>query len=747
MMEEHKISSIKVRIWQVRSHVRGLMPDEQMLQVVAAFTILRRIDCLIGKYSKESSSFYVDNSERLSDERLAEKLCEISGGYPFYNYSGYNFREILLSPNSIEVIMNSYLQGFSDNVREILNGMSFYQNIAILQRRSRFLAELFELFTQLDLSEKSVDNEDFVELISSLFDGGGYMTGEISTDHELSNLISGCLLSEDLRTNKDEFVTIYDPVCGTGGMLATAGLKAKSFAIHQSNICLYGQEISLFPYAVSKALVLLLGNDNSMVHYGNTLTEDSFGNMHFQYILADMPLGLHWGAIRDRIEMESIDPSGRFSIGLPSIVDSQFLFIEHIVSKMDKCGCRAAFMTTGTILAAGSAISGESRIRRWLFENDMIETIIALPGGVLSFTSIPVYLWILTNKKKESIKGKVRLIDMSMREDTKRRLSFGKGFYDSILSLYKRADKDSSLIRIVDNNDFGFYEVDILGNGKKKEKIKISLSTDINEFIAQERQPYTSEELTVDYSSVEKGYSIEFGKFFATDEIIIPALNEASDELSPLFTALSQLKKMVANVSKNTEDVAHSWTKIPLRAVIEVVNGASRPPIASDNGLPILSAAYLEGKKDDNILYAVTPKTKCATDNDVIIATKGRSDFVGKVYKGTDGILSPSFSAIKCIEDSIITPRYLYYLIKGHEKNLQAAAKGGAIKSLDTNSILDMKCLIPSIDEQIAITSYLDEVVGIIDVVIRSIHSSDSIFSQYRQTLIENAVRGKLKIS
>ena len=158
MMEAQNKSSIVNQIWQVCSRIRGLYPYEQMLQVVVAFTILRRIDCLIEKYAQESESFYKKYSERLTDERLAEKLCEISGGYQFYNYSGYNFRGILSSSDSIEVVMNSYLQGFSDNVMEILEGMNFHQNLATLLRQSRLLVELFEQFAQLDMSEKSVDN-------------------------------------------------------------------------------------------------------------------------------------------------------------------------------------------------------------------------------------------------------------------------------------------------------------------------------------------------------------------------------------------------------------------------------------------------------------------------------------------------------------------------------------------------------------------------------------------------------------
>ena len=300
-----------------------------------------------------------------------------------------------------------------------------------------------------------VDNEEFLELISSLMP---YGAREMYTPQDLSNLICECLLAKDIRKSVDDMASIYDPVCGTGNMLANAGEKAKRFAIHQENISLYGQDVSSFPSAIAKALVLLSGNEFSKVCYGNTLTDDQFPNHKFQYILADMPLGLQWRPIKERIEKESYDANGRFSIGLPSTSDSQFLFIEHILSKMHPDGSRAAFISTGNVLWGGTVNSGESRIRRWLFENDMVETIMALPGGLLAATSIPVYLWILSSRKEQNHIGKVRLIDLSIQEEKGSRLSIGKGFVESAVALYK-SEEDSTLSQTINNEQFGFYEV------------------------------------------------------------------------------------------------------------------------------------------------------------------------------------------------------------------------------------------------------------------------------------------------
>ncbi len=738
-MTEQRNKAYLTRIWQVLSHVKGVMPDMQLQQVAIAFTFLRRIDCLIGKYAHESASFFSKNGERFNDERLAEKLCEISGGYPFFNYSGYTFKGILTANNSIEVVMNSYIQGFSKNVQEILDGMNFNQNLAIMQRQSRYLVELFDLFSEMDMSASSVDNEEFLELISSLMP---YGAREMYTPQNLSNLICECLLAKDIRKSVDDMASIYDPVCGTGNMLANAGEKAKRFAIHQENISLYGQDVSSFPSAIAKALVLLSGNEFSKVCYGNTLTDDQFPNHKFQYILADMPLGLQWRPIKERIEKESYDADGRFSIGLPSTSDSQFLFIEHILSKMHPDGSRAAFISTGNVLRGGTVNSGESRIRRWLFENDMVETIMALPGGLLAATSIPVYLWILSSRKEQNQIGKVRLIDLSIQEEKGSRLSIGDGFIKSAVALYKSWD-NSPLSMIVKNEQFGCYEVGLLENGKKKETVTISLDTDIEQFVEKERQPYAKGKITVDYSSVEKGYSVDFGKFFKTEDARIDSLEESSKNLMSIINELndlnSDLKHLINQTEQNT--ISKTWKELPLHAATKAVIGFAKPiEVDETNGLPLISVSSLRGYSNEETRYTITTRTRCSSSKDALIIVTGANS--GEVFRGVEGIVPSTLAVVKCTDKGIITPEYLYYLLKGYERSIQLLTRGAAIKSLNMKQLSDFKCLIPPVEEQLRIAAYLDGFVGKLDRIIASLNSKDSIISAYRQTLIENIVRG-----
>ena len=717
------------------------MPDINIQQLALSFTFLRRIDCLIGKYAKECETFYSKNRERLSEERLYSELKVLSGGFPFYNYSGYTFNGILLANNSVDVVLNSYLQGFNWSVVNVLRGMNFQQNLSILQRQSRYLVDLLKFFSEIDLTVSTIDNADFVELISYILSLNTGDKGVYCSPIALSKLISECLFSKDLRNSKDKDITIYDPVCGTGSLLASAAERAKTIAIHQDNIGLYGQEIAVFPCAISMALVLLSGNENSKVLYGDTLTEDMFADNRFQYIVADLPLGLQWRHLKERIEKECTDTNGRFFMGLPNYSDSQFLFIEHIISKMDPQGSRAAFITSASVLWSGTATSGESRIRRWIFEKDLVETIIALPSGTLTSTNIPVYLWILSNKKNAAQKGKVRLINASSIGRNNRLNGIDDDFAQSIIDEYK-SNIVSIRSEIVNNEQFGYYEVDLLENGKKKERVTISLDTDIHEFVTKERQPYAKGEITIDYTSVEKGYSVQFEKIFPQEKEDIASLAVATKDLVPVIDTITALKADIVKIQGRSE--SKSWTVYPLRVATEVVFGINRPPVENSEGLPLLSVPFLRKPSSDVSLYEVTSKTKCSTVNDAIVIVRGEN--TGEIFKGVDGILTPSVATIKCTDEKIIAPQYLYYLLKGYEKEIRSLAKGAAIKSLDSKSIPDLKCMIPPVEEQLKLAAYLDYIVGKIDEVISVLGSTDNVFSSYRQTLIENVVRGGVLI-
>ncbi len=702
-MKDIKTRDIQERIWQACSNVSNVMVGLSKYETIIAFIFLRRIDCLIELYARECASFYSENRQILSDERLDENLKNISGGYIFYNYSGYTFNGILKSNYSLETVLNSYLQGFSKNVLDILEGLNFKHNVAILMRKSRYLVELLQNFSEIDLSNKSIDNEVFVNLIIS-FAANNLKKKEACTPLNLSNLICKCLLYDDSIANK----TIYDPTCGTGRMLANAGLMVKG----KENVSLYGQDISEFSSAIAKALVLFIGDEHCQIEHGNTLTDDMFSNRHFQYILSVFPFGISWRPFKEKIEKEFYQDNGRFSLGLPSERDSQFLFIEHIISKMDTNGSRVAFITTESALWNGNANSGESRIRKWLFENDMVETIISLPIGALDYTDIKTCLWILSNKKKSFQKGHVRLIDTSVLTEGKKKISMDSKFVDTVVSEYQ-SWTHSSMSTIVSNEKFGFYEVELLENGKKSETVTIPLDTDIIDFVKKERQPYAKSIVTVNYSSAEKGYEVKFEKYFKPKEILPTPLKETANNVSSIIDAITTLSPFIKQIGNLKDDKFNSnmWKEKPLRAFIEIIKGR---------------------RTEVEVI-----KTE------VYIKVKGQN--VGEVQKYPLPKSSVNYATIRCTNKELIASEYLYYLLKGYEKAFMSFGSGMVLKRIDTQAILDFKCLIPPIGEQMRIVSYLDSIVNKIDIIIKTLNSTDNTFTTFRQALIENVVQGKVR--
>lgn len=734
------------------------LSETQVLELAIAFTFLRRIDCLIWEYGDESYYFYEENKDKLSDKQLDEKLKEISGDQPFYNYSSYYFEGIINSGYSIEVTINSYLQGFSSNITDILDGLNFRQNVAILQRRSVYLVDLFNFFYDLDLSKSSLHNKQFIELIAELISDSSRNVGLFPTPVGLSKLICECLFCDEackgLIYGNDYGTTIYDPVCGTGSLLAYAGEKAKVIYDYEEELILRGQEISQLSSAVANALVLLTGGQYSYVEGVNTLTKEKTNDVEYKFIVGNLPLGLSWAPFKERIQKESLIENGRYSRGLPSTNDSQFLFIQDIVSKMDCLGGRAAFISSSYVLQGGSIKSGEARIRMWLIESGFVETIIALPTGILQYTNTPVYLWILSscdsningdNEFCKRMEGKVRLIDATQLVSSNNHFSVDDKFIDNVLKEYKSLE-NTSATKIINKDELGFYEVGLLENGRKKETVSISLDTDIKEFVEKERKPYAKGEITIDYASVEKGYSVDFSKFFKSEELPVASIGDESNRMLSVLTEINVLKKDIEAVVRHSTDspVSDVWKELPLHAAIEIIQANTRPQVIDMRGLPIISVSYLRGEKDDEELYAVTNNTKRISSTDVIYVKTGAN--AGEVFRGVDGILSPTLAAIRCSNDFLITPQYLYYLLKGYEKTLRAMTSGASIKTLSTKSILDFKCLIPTVEEQTKIVAFLDDIVDKIDNIIKNIGSSNNIFSEYRQTLIENAVRGKLNL-
>ena len=377
----------------------------------------------------------------------------------------------------------------------------------------------------------------------------------------------------------------------------------------------------------------------------------------------------------------------------------------------------------------------------------MVETVIALPERTLPRTRASIYLWILSNKKTEAQKGCVRLIDASSFKDSNRP-EFREKIMESIIAEYKN-DRNTTMSLIVKNEQLGFYEIGLLEDGRKKEMIKIPLDVDINEYIQKEHQPFAKGIISVDYNSVEKGYVVSFDKFFKSEYAKVEPLNIVSQELISFLDSVNSIRSDIERTrclrENRTTSELWGWREQSLRSLIDVVNGGNRPSTLSKDGLPVLSVAYLRKQSSEELTYAVTSKTKCASAKDVLIIMRGENS--GEIFRGIDGIMGPSIASMKCKNEKLVNPRYLYYLLKGYEKSLKTKAKKSPINSLDIQTILDFKCLIPPIEEQFKILSFIDHFVERIDIVIKSLNNADNVFTKYRQILIENVIQGKVIIN
>ena len=391
-------------IWRICNLLRGPYKRNEYRKVILPLTVLRRFDCVLAA--------------------TGTKVPE-PGDPQFYNESRLNFRLLLDDPNSIAQNLNAYIEAFSPNVRQIMERFGFVEHIERMDEKN-LLFQVVQEFSNVDLSPARVDNTQmgyvFEELIRIGAEQSNEEAGEHFTPREVIRLMVSLLLSPepDLATSY-VVKTIYDPACGTGGMLSTADVFLRE---HNSEARphLFGQDLNDESWAVCKSDMLIKGENSENIVLGDVFTDDGHvrsplgAPMKFDYMLANPPFGVEWKQQQSVINRErsTLGDRGRFGAGLPRINDGSLLFLQHMLSKMhpaDDGGSRVAIVFNGSPLFTGDAGSGESNIRKWIIENDWLETIVALPDQLFYNTGISTYIWVLTNRKEQRRRGKIQLID------------------------------------------------------------------------------------------------------------------------------------------------------------------------------------------------------------------------------------------------------------------------------------------------------------------------------------------------
>jgi type I restriction enzyme M protein len=528
-------------IWQVADDIlRGTFKPHEYGDVTLPFVVLRRLDQVLRDRKDEVLAAHDRFKDSFDPDQLEEVMMGQTGGLGFFNVSRFDLERLSQDANNVEVNFNAYVNGFSANVREILGHYNL-DRVAEKLAKNDLLFLMADKFTEVDLHPDRVSNHEmgsiFEELLRRFSEMSNETAGEHYTPREVIRLMVRLLFAEHEGDLQGDIVrSVFDPACGTGGMLSIA--KEQVEAVNPSaDVLLFGQEINDQSYAIAKSDFLVTGEDPDNIRLGSSLSQDRFQGQRFDFMLSNPPFGVSWKKERRVVEEEAQSPHGRFSAGTPRVSDGALLFLQHMLSKMEARGSRVAVVFNGSPLFTGDAGSGESEIRRWVIENDWLEAVVALPTEMFFNTGIATYVWVLTNRKPERRRGKVQLVDASGIY-TKMRKSLGnKRNYltdaqiEEVISLYTGFE-EGERVRVFDNEDFGYTKVrverpQVTEKGKVKRKRdgtpkpdtslrdyeRVPLSEDVDAYFEREVAPHVPD-AWMDRDADKVGYEINFTRYF-----------------------------------------------------------------------------------------------------------------------------------------------------------------------------------------------------------------------------------------
>jgi type I restriction enzyme M protein len=459
-------------IWSIANLLRGTYKSADYGKVILPFTVLRRLDsALEATKSKVLDEFGKNQSAGAALDFLLQK----ASGYSFYNTSKYDLKRAAGDTTNLKANLLAYIEGFSPNVRDIFERYEFSAQLNKLDENDLLLL-VTQKFSSIDLHPETVSNVEmgliFEELIRKFAEASNETAGEHFTPRDVVRLIVNLLFATDDEVLSKPGVvrSVYDPTAGTGGMLSVADEYIRHLN-PDARLTLFGQELNGESYAIAKADMVIKGQEVENMVWGDTLTNDGHHGKHFDYCLANPPFGVEWKKQQDFVEREHKERGfdGRFGPGTPRVSDGSLLFLLHLVKKMRPTaqgGGRIGIVLNGSPLFTGSAGSGESEIRRYFMEQDLIEAIVALPKDMFYNTGISTYIWILSNNKPAERKGKVQLIDATNEFEKLRknlgdkRAEIGQANLNRIVRLY--ADfEESEQSRIFKTKDFGYTTITV----------------------------------------------------------------------------------------------------------------------------------------------------------------------------------------------------------------------------------------------------------------------------------------------
>lgn len=535
-------------IWEVATKLVGVYKPHEYGKVILPMTVLKRFDDIL----KPTKQDVLDKYEEVKNFEVKEAFLTEASGYSFYNTSKYDFEKLLTDPDNIESNFKNYLNGFSDNIIDILKNFDFNDQVKKLVNNKLLYVVIEEFNTKkayMGLEEVKTEDMGYIfeELVRKFSESYDEEAGAHFTARDIIYLMTDLLVAEeqDILINDNKVKTIYDMAMGTSQMLACMTER-----LHQLNknvkVDCYGQELNPETYAIAKADMLIKGGEADNFKQGDTLDDDKFKGYTFDYIISNPPFGIDWKKQKKAIENEvSKGEHGRFPVGTPKISDGQMLFTLNGIAKLKDDG-KMAIIQNGSPLFSGAAGSGESEIRRYIIENDWLEAIVQLPTDLFYNTGISTYIWLINKGKEGTIReGKVQLIDASncyinrRKNIGNKRKDLDEESRKLILQAYsdftnKEYSENNKTVesKIFDNDDFGFYritiespEVDenqvivkdkkgnIKADSNKRDYENVPLKEDIEEYFEREVLPY-NENAWIDKKKTQVGYEIPFTRYF-----------------------------------------------------------------------------------------------------------------------------------------------------------------------------------------------------------------------------------------
>lgn len=538
-------------IWEIATHLVGFYKPHEYGKVILPMTVLKRFDDALAATKDEVLAAYQTLNEQGYEGAIRDgALCRASG-YSFYNTSKFDFARLLADPDNIQVNFEDYLQGYSDNVKDILENFKFADEVKNMVKGNVLYVVIQEFNSKkADMSPDKITSTDmgyiFEELIRKFSESYNEEAGAHFTSRDIIYLMTELLISPEKEEIKQNgcFKTAYDMAMGTSQMLGCLTERLQEINPEADLTC-FGQEFNPETYAIAKADMLIKGGNSSGMKFGDTLSEDAYTGFEFDYIISNPPFGIDWKREKDAVEREAkLGYEGRFGPGLPSISDGQMLFMLNGVKKLKEGSGRMAIIQNGSSLFTGDAGSGPSEIRRYLITNDLVEAIIQLPTDLFYNTGIATYIWVISKDKNVNRLGRVQLIDAS-KCFVKRRKNIGNkrvDLDDNCIALIMRAYNEfdnkayaeGSLFvesKVFENEFFGYTKVTVetpvtdeagnpvLKKGKPQpDKAKndteiIPLFENIDEYFAKNVLPYNPVAY-MDRSKDKIGYEVPFTRLF-----------------------------------------------------------------------------------------------------------------------------------------------------------------------------------------------------------------------------------------